>query len=62
VLKTRRIQTLQDFSKHFPDVVSQQNEHAANATNPEQGKVEQSTSENDLLFVHRRSFTLSEGI
>jgi hypothetical protein len=52
--------TLQKLSKHFPDVVCQQDENAANATNPEE-KVGGQLGRIDLLFVHRRRVTPSEG-
>jgi hypothetical protein len=39
----------------------QHNEHTANATNPEE-EVGRQLRRIDLLLVHRRSFSLSEGI
>ena len=54
-------QTFQDLSKDFPDVMCQQNDNAANATNPQE-KVGRQLGRIDLFFVHRRSFTLSEGM
>jgi hypothetical protein len=46
--------------KDFPDVMCQQNDNAANATNPEE-KVGRQLGGIDLLFVHRRGCLPADG-
>jgi hypothetical protein len=46
--------------KDFPDVMCQQNDNAANATNPEE-KVGRQLGGIDLLFVHRRGCFPADG-
>jgi hypothetical protein len=53
-------QKFQGLSKDFPDVVCQKNDHAANATNPEE-KVGRQLGRIDLLFVHRRGLIPAKG-